>query len=197
MSIQLELPTLTEDAPRVGEASARIVNVVRDLADYGLREVSARQPAPPAKPSSRRDPRRLAIRRIQRLAACDEDWDGKTDPDPVHDVDHRTSMSDARIALCAARGVALDDIDPTTGHDISRPAYERSRSDWRRHIEQQGWDVYTAAQYAEVRARWEARRPKWVADDDWLAGLAGLEDARQALDEARAHIRSAMERAGL
>jgi hypothetical protein len=193
MSIQLELPAFTEDAPRVGEASARVVNVVRDLADYGLREVGARKPATPAKPSPRSDLRRLAIRRIQRLAAFDEGWDRKADPDPVHDVDHRTSMSDARIALCAARGVALDDIDPTTGHDISRPAYERSRSEWRRHIEQQGWDVYTAAQYAEVRARWEARRPEWVADDDWLAGLTGVEDARQALDEARARIRKAVE----
>ncbi|WP_030188248.1 hypothetical protein [Streptomyces violaceorubidus] len=191
-SIQLEFPVPQEDTYRGSQESVRCVNVVRDLADYVPSATKATKPASSASTVHRNQLRRLAIGRIQRLAATD-DWGHRPDPDPVHDADHRTSMSDARIALNVVRGITLADIDPTTGYDVSRQAYERSRIEWRKRIAQQGWDIFTATQYAKVRARWEARHPEWVVDDDWLEGLAGVEAARRELDVARERIRVVVE----
>lgn len=39
---------------------------------------------------------------------------------PVASADLRTSMNDARTALCIAMGVPLDLIHPASGHDLSR-----------------------------------------------------------------------------
>ncbi len=36
--------------------------------------------------------------------------------DPVQAADNETTIADCRIALNAARGIPLDDLDPTTGH---------------------------------------------------------------------------------
>lgn len=86
------------------------------------------------------------------------------------DPDQRTSMADARIALNIARGVALDDIDPTTGYDYSRDAYDHCRQSWVWNIKQHGYSsVYEGAGLARAIANWTAHRPDFIAGDDWLA----------------------------
>lgn len=45
--------------------------------------------------------------------------DVRTDTDRVAYADQRTSLNDARTALCAAMGVPLDRIDPATGHNLT------------------------------------------------------------------------------
>lgn len=99
---------------------------------------------------------------------------GRDDLRTVAGVEQRTDMDDARIALCVAMGVDLEDIDPSTGHDISRRSYESSRDSWVGHIAQFGWsDLYDGPVLAEVMERWTARRPQYTAGDDWkAAGIA-------------------------
>jgi hypothetical protein len=95
---------------------------------------------------------------------------GHDDLRTVDGVEQRTSMNDARMALCIAMGVDLEDIDPSTGHDISRASYESSRASWVRHVAQFGWsDFYDGPVLAEAVERWTARRPQFTAGDDWRA----------------------------
>lgn len=90
----------------------------------------------------------------------------------VEGADQRTSASDARIALCIASGIALDDIDPSSGHDMSRASYESVRASWRRIVQEHGWsEFFDRPVYEEVIAWWTERRPEFVDGDDWLAGL--------------------------
>jgi len=100
-------------------------------------------------------------------------------------MDHATAMADARTALCLATGVDIEDIDPASGHDISRRSYERSRQSWIDHIKQEGLSYfYVRPDLDKVMARWTERRPEYTAGDDWAA--AGVD----------AHIRFWQERGG-
>lgn len=94
------------------------------------------------------------------------------DTDPAIRADARTSMADARTALCLASGVALEDIDPSSGYDYSAAAYEDVRASWRWHVGQHGLTDWTAERLAQVYAKWAARRPDLAVGDDWLAGVA-------------------------
>lgn len=109
--------------------------------------------------------KRQACQRIQRLAVHRDTL--KT----VAGVEQRTSINDARIALCIAMGRDLDDIDPTSGHDLSREGYESVRESWRWNIQMHGWNDWYERNLNEVLARWRERRPEFVEGDDWLAGL--------------------------
>jgi hypothetical protein len=78
-------------------------------------------------------------------------------PDPL------SAYADLRAAVCLEDGVAIEDIDPREGYDLSRRRYEAVRDQWR------GWlaenpDPYW---YLQIRNWWLQRRPEW--DDDWLA----------------------------
>ncbi|WTW93656.1 hypothetical protein OG216_09820 [Streptomycetaceae bacterium NBC_01309] len=86
--------------------------------------------------------------------------------------DMPTSRADARIALCIAKGVPLDDIDPGLGYDISEDAYQRVRASHVRNLEEcQGSDF--AVRYArEAHASWLRHRPDLAADDDWFTTRA-------------------------
>lgn len=85
------------------------------------------------------------------------------------DPDNRTSMADARIALCVARGVDLGDIDPATGYDCSRAAYDESRRSWVLHVKEWGLsEVYDRPHLDRAIANWTHRRPEFIAGDDWL-----------------------------
>lgn len=86
------------------------------------------------------------------------------------DPDQRTSMADSRIALNIARGVDMDDIDPSNGYDYSRAAYDSCRDSWVWNIKQHGFsDFYgDGDRIAAARANWAARRPDFTAGDDWL-----------------------------
>lgn len=88
--------------------------------------------------------------------------------------DQRTSMADARIGICLARGVAMEDIDPSSGYDHSRRAYDTVRRSWVELIEQHGFsEFYEGPGLAEVMALWTRCRPEFTAGDDWLSdGIA-------------------------
>jgi hypothetical protein len=83
--------------------------------------------------------------------------------------DMPTSRADARIALCIASGVPLDDIDPALGYDISERAYQHVRSLYARELAE--WpDSDEVVRYAkEAHASWQRHRPDLAADDDWFA----------------------------
>lgn len=84
--------------------------------------------------------------------------------------DQRTSMSDARIALCLARGVDMNDIDPASGYNYSRAAYDRCRQSWVSNIENHGFsNLYQGAALTRAIANWTSHRPDLIAGDDWLA----------------------------
>lgn len=99
--------------------------------------------------------------------------------DPAHlirhyadstDPDQRTSMADARIAFCLARGVAMDDIDPASGYDYSRRAYDSCRHSWVWNIKVHGFSTaYEGVGLKRAIANWTAHRPDFIAGDDWLA----------------------------
>lgn len=96
--------------------------------------------------------------------------------DPVERADIRTSLADARAALCIAQGVPIEDIDPASGCNLSRAAYERSRASWRWNATMHGLDddglsEFFARLHDEVFAYWAARRPQFTDGDDWLAGI--------------------------
>jgi hypothetical protein len=81
-------------------------------------------------------------------------------------------MCDARAALWLAKGVALEDIDPSTGHNWSAAAYEEARRSWRAHVvHTQPLSEYTRPWFEEAYAKWLAHRPDLAAGDDWLAGI--------------------------
>lgn len=84
--------------------------------------------------------------------------------------DRRTSMADARIALCIARGVDLDDIDPASGYNRSRDAYDRCRESWISNIRFHGFShAFDGEGLRRAVATWTAHRPNFIASDDWLA----------------------------
>jgi hypothetical protein len=56
--------------------------------------------------------------RIVRLARLE-----RRSADPIAWADQRTSLQDARTALCIAMGVPFDQIDPASGHDLSRSTH--------------------------------------------------------------------------
>jgi hypothetical protein len=95
-----------------------------------------------------------------------------------HGPDKVTSMHDARIALCIERGVALDDIDPTTGHDWSRRAYDNVRASWVRTVKDHGLtDGYLQTDLRDAFAKWAQRRPEFAAGDDWEAAAVAAHRA--------------------
>jgi len=87
------------------------------------------------------------------------------------DPDQRTSMADARIAYCLARGVDMDDIDPASGYDRSRRAYESVRASWVWNIKQHGFSGFygDGDRITTAYANWVAHRPDFTTGDDWLA----------------------------
>ncbi|MFI1799828.1 hypothetical protein ACH427_21085 [Streptomyces sp. NPDC020379] len=88
---------------------------------------------------------------------------------PVREADRLTSMADARIAICVASGVAIEDIDPASGYNHSRAAYERARASWIDLIRQHGAsEFHEVRDIAWARGLWAEKRPEFVEGDDWL-----------------------------
>lgn len=85
-------------------------------------------------------------------------------PDPL------AAHADLRAAACLEEGVAIEDIDPREGYDLSRRRYEEVREQWRRWLAVEP-DQYW---YLQVREWWIECRPGW--DDDWLAPEAPVPD---------------------
>lgn len=159
----------------------RQADVLFDLADYPQIPPRNDKTAPP-QPEDNRKARYAAASRIKRLAMSHREqqalgWS------PERIVDYRTSMADARIALCVAMGNTFDDIDPTSGYSTSRTSYDNARTSWIRSIKSHGFNaMYEEAPLAKARAFWAERRPQYLVGDDWLAaGLAAHSARWQAL----------------
>lgn len=106
---------------------------------------------------------------------------GRQDLRTVAGVEQRTSMDDARIALCVATGVDLDDINPSSGHDMSRRAYESSRKSWVGHIAMFGYsEFYDGPHLAKALDNWTAWNPEYTDGDDWLKVGSEAHHVRQA-----------------
>lgn len=91
----------------------------------------------------------------------------------VERADRHTSLADARAGICLAAGVALDDIDPASGYDISEQAYRRVRQSWVTTIMLHGWsgECRPESELPGVLASWTRRRPDLTAADSadaWL-----------------------------
>jgi hypothetical protein len=104
----------------------------------------------------------------------------------VEGVEQRTSVNDARIALCIALGVDPDDIDPTSGCALTRKAYENARHSWRWNIRMHGWNDWYERNLNEALAWWRERRPEFVDGDDWPAGLTDDMPSREPAVSAQA-----------
>lgn len=77
--------------------------------------------------------------------------------------DAQTTLADLRAALCIASGVALDDIDPGLGYDMSRRSFDASRTAWEQGLF--GLDCHRMRTgFERATAYWQARRPEWMAD---------------------------------
>lgn len=83
--------------------------------------------------------------------------------DHIGRADARTSLADARAALCLAVGVADEDIT-SLGYHVGRAAYERSRASWQLLYRDDPSD-WVLKHAGISRANWLHRRPEW--DDDW------------------------------
>lgn len=86
------------------------------------------------------------------------------------DADTRTTLADCRIAIAAARGRDLDDVDPALGYDLSDEAYRTVRDGWAERIAAGPLGTYLRERCARARAYWAARRPDLVAD--WPGEIA-------------------------
>lgn len=173
MSIQLELPV----------AERRQVDVIRDLSDYDSPR-TARPHAPGPTPQPRRSVaqpdnrvlRRIATARIRAVALHREE---RTKLTPEQIADRMTSLADARIALCAAQGNSLNDIDPSSGYSLSRESYEHMRQSWRNQAKQPGWSESLRPDLEKVIAFWAERRPEFTQGDNWLKGLVNQHEAEE------------------
>lgn len=87
-------------------------------------------------------------------------------PSAVETADRATSMADARTALCLARGVAVEDIHPARGTDLSLRAYRSARGSWARLLAEQVTD-WTVQGCRQARDHWAAVRPGYLADEPW------------------------------
>ena len=93
---------------------------------------------------------------------------GTRTDDPVVMADRRTSMDDARAALCLTLGVGVDDIDPSSGHNLSYESYVRVRDSWINYAAQHGFDeIYDGPHYRAAIAYWRKMRPEFV-DREWI-----------------------------
>lgn len=86
------------------------------------------------------------------------------------DADRRTSIADARAALCLASGTNPDDIS-RLGYDTSDRAYQIARTSWREYAANHWSEDYVRPKYEEAHALWVRLRPDLATGDDWLAGI--------------------------
>ncbi|MGY1439472.1 hypothetical protein [Streptomyces reniochalinae] len=90
--------------------------------------------------------------------------------------DRRTSIADARTAICIARGVALADIDPASGYDVSERAYHSSRTRWLEEAAEHPDSDWLRKGYQEAAETWARRRPDLATDwPEWDDAMDGGE----------------------
>lgn len=95
---------------------------------------------------------RLAARRMQAaLVTADGD-------------DVQTTRADLRAAVCLARGVAIDDVCPSKGYDLSDRAFTAVRDSWAELLGAHRPSDWTYARHDEARAFWANARPDLIHD---------------------------------
>jgi hypothetical protein len=78
-------------------------------------------------------------------------------------------------------GVDVEDINPSSGHDMSRRSYESSRASWVNHIAMFGYsEFYDGPHLAKALGNWTAWNPAYTDGDDWLKACREAHYARQA-----------------
>ncbi|MEZ0092538.1 hypothetical protein [Streptacidiphilus sp. EB129] len=87
--------------------------------------------------------------------------------DAVAEADRRTSIADARAAVCIHKGTALDDIDPASDYDHSDRAYRLARGSWADLVGHGPVSDYVRSDIAKAYALWLAARPDLARDDRW------------------------------
>lgn len=154
----------------------RQVNVIRDLSDCGSPQLAGPRASGPTQQRPHRSVAQPAGRALRKVAAAriranalHREERSKLRSEQV--ADRMTSLADARIALCAAQGNSLDDIDPASGYSLSRESYEHVRQSWRNQAKQPGWNECYRPDLEKAIAFWSERRPEFTEGDDWLAGL--------------------------
>lgn len=83
------------------------------------------------------------------------------------DMDHpdaRTALADCRTALALARGCTVDDIDPSTGHDLSERAHHAIRDQWAGILTRSPLSDYLQNAYRRAAAIWRTKRPDLAVD---------------------------------
>lgn len=76
-------------------------------------------------------------------------------------ADRTTSLADCRTAVCIARGIPLEEIDPSSGYDMSDRAYQVARDSW---VPLAAKGSYRRREYERALAYWTEHRPELVAD---------------------------------
>lgn len=180
MSVQLELP--------VSAATRRQRDVIHHLSDCGSPQVARPHASGPTRQPPRRSEvqpadralRNAAAARIRAVAVHREE---RAELTPEQVADRRTSLADARIALCVATGNPLDDIDPSSGNSTSRSSYEATRHSWVSSMRYHGFnDEYDREALDKARTFWSERRPHYLDGDDWLAaGMAAHSEYWQSI----------------
>ncbi|MFE9337707.1 hypothetical protein [Streptomyces sp. NPDC007063] len=78
--------------------------------------------------------------------------------------DRRTSVADCRIAICLARGVPIDEIDPAQGYDLSDRAYRSVRARWLEEAAARPESDWMSINYSQARQLWARHRPDLIGD---------------------------------
>lgn len=87
--------------------------------------------------------------------------------DPVENALRAEALDTARMALCFAAGVAIDDVDPVHGYNLFRAAYDRCRASWWLFLRDDPDSEWAARKVVEARAKWLQQRPEYVQPGDW------------------------------
>lgn len=77
----------------------------------------------------------------------------------------------------------MDDIDPASGYNYSRDAYDRCRASWVLFIRDNGWSAFydrPGIGLERAIANWAEHRPEFLAGDDWLAAGIAAHRARHS-----------------
>lgn len=83
------------------------------------------------------------------------------------DPDRWASLADLRALACIRAGADLDDIDPATGHELTRRAYLVSRASWVEYVATHGLNDYTRPACRAARDYWAERRPGYLVECPW------------------------------
>jgi len=79
--------------------------------------------------------------------------------------DRRTSLADCRAAICIARGVPVEEIDPAQGYDLSDRAYRAVRDRWLEEAAAQPDSDWMQTNFRKAREGWARRRLDLI--DGW------------------------------